>query len=628
MSAATVRINELKLPIEHSRKDLEREICRILRIHTNALPEYEIIRRSIDARKKPDLYFVYTIDVSVSHADTLVKKLRNRRVTVSNSKKFVFPGASSFPDSSLFNRAQLRPVVVGSGPAGLFCALMLARSGLRPIVLERGEDVDARTASVARFWETGLLNPSSNVQFGEGGAGTFSDGKLNTMIRDPEGKIRFVLSEFVKAGADPSILWDHKPHIGTDVLARVVRHIREEIIALGGEVHFNACLTDIRFSNGSLASVASSDAPDPSGIFGENAYEENSSGKCTVAENRGRCASLPEYVLEINSGEKQLVTDMIVLAVGHSARDTFRMLQKNGFAMEAKAFAVGLRVEHSQRLINRAMYGREDAGSLGAAPYKLTHKCENGRGVYSFCMCPGGYVVNASSQPGMTAVNGMSCHARDSRNANSAIVVTVTPADYQRYFSDIKNMGVLYSNASAGKTAEPFTEISAGKTAEPFTEIPAGKAIDPLAGIAFQQALEKAAYACAEGQIPVQRFEDFCQNESSSVPGSLYPENKGLWRMANLRGILPDELNTSIIEGMRSFGQKIPGFDDPDVLLSGVESRTSSPVRILRDESCQSLSYAGIFPCGEGAGYAGGITSAAVDGIRVAEAICALKCRK
>ncbi|MCD7818912.1 MAG: FAD-dependent oxidoreductase [Lachnospiraceae bacterium] len=552
-----VRINELKLRPGHSQADFENELCRMLMIQNNnsdeAVPEYEIIRRSIDARKKPELFYVYTVDVYLPRAKAVVKKLRNRHVTVVDSVKYVFPCTFSGEKMA----AAQRPVIVGSGPAGLFCSLMLARTGLRPILIERGEDIDRRTKSVSHFWNTGELNPTSNVQFGEGGAGTFSDGKLNSMIKDPDGRVRFVLHEFVKAGADPAILWNNKPHIGTDVLAHVVKNIRHEIIQLGGEVRFETCLTGIKSEKG-------------------------------------------RYILELNNGENVIQTDKVVLAIGHSARDTFWMLQNSGFAMEAKAFAVGLRAEHSQKLINFSMYGTENTEELGAAPYKLTHKCANGRGVYSFCMCPGGYVVNASSEPGMTAVNGMSYSGRDGKNANSAIVVTVKPEDYRSF----------YLNSSYR-----FTESDSNRNCD----YPGN---DPLAGIVFQQMLESSAWACGKGKIPVQRFEDYCQGIPSCEPGILLPEIKGQWCMTNLRSILPEELNNSIIEGMHAFGTKINGFDAADVLLSGVESRTSSPVRILRDSQFQSITFPGIYPCGEGAGYAGGITSAAVDGIKVAEAVC------
>ena len=444
---------------------------------------------------------------------------------------YVFPttGEEKLPHS---------PVIVGSGPAGLFCAWYLARAGFCPIVLERGEEAKKRQKTVDAFWKDGLLDPDSNVQFGEGGAGTFSDGKLNTLVKDTFGRNKEVLLRLTEAGAPKEILYENKPHLGTDMLIHIVQTLRKQIEDMGGSFRFRAKVTDILMEEGRVKGVV------------------------------------------INEHEV-LPAEVCVLAIGHSARDTFSMLHKKGVPMEPKAFAVGLRVEHPQTLINQALYGEERNSLLGSASYKVTHTCKNGRGVYSFCMCPGGYVVNASSENALLAVNGMSYQARDGQNANSAIIDTVTPEDF------------------SGE--------------------------GPLRGVEFQRNLERAAWKAGKGRVPVQLFEDYCAHRPSESLGEVTPQIKGSYHLCNVRDILPEEIGASIEEGIKAFDKKIPGFARGDALLSGVESRTSSPVRIVRNKELVS-SIGGLYPCGEGAGYAGGITSAVRDGIKTAEKISGRYC--
>lgn len=522
-----IRISQLKLPITHGEADLKKKIAKVLRCREQDF-SYEILRQSLDARHKEDKKFVYTIDVTCRSEKKILKKVHDKNIMLTSKKEYVFPEPGTEPLS-------LSPVIVGSGPAGLFCAWYLAKAGYRPIVLERGEEAEKRQVTVNHFWKEGVLDPESNVQFGEGGAGTFSDGKLNTLVKDSSGRNREVLKRFVEAGADPAILYEHKPHLGTDVLVHIVQTMRRQIEEMGGSFRFRSKVTDLIVKNSRLEAV------------------------------------------EIN-GEEKLPASVCVLALGHSARDTFFMLKDRGLAMEPKAFAVGLRMEHPQEMINQELYGEKENKILGAASYKVTYTCKNQRGVYSFCMCPGGYVVNASSEEGCLAVNGMSYQARDSKNANSALIVTVTPEDFPEE--------------------------------------------GPLGGIAFQRALEKKAWELGKGRIPVQLFGDYCCHRPSTSLGTLEPCMKGEYVLCNLRSVLPKELGDSIEEGVHAFSQRLPGFDREDALLSGIESRTSSPVRLLRNKDGAS-NIQGVYPCGEGAGYAGGITSAAMDGIKAAEWIAA-----
>lgn len=520
-----IRISQLKLPITHTESELKKKIAKTLRCGEKSF-SYEIIRQSLDARHKEDKKFVYTIEVSIENEKKILQKVRNNNIMSTNKKEYVFPKAGN-------RELSHRPVIVGSGPAGIFCAWYLARAGYRPLVLERGEEAEKRRETVDRFWKNGVLDPESNVQFGEGGAGTFSDGKLNTLVKDSFGRNREVLKRFVEAGADPEILYQHKPHLGTDVLVDIVQTLRRQIEEMGGSFRFRSKVTDLKIENGRLTGV------------------------------------------EIDHKEL-LPAEICVLAIGHSARDTFFMLKDRGLTMEPKAFAVGLRVEHPQTLINEDLYGEKENRILGAASYKVTHTCRNGRGVYSFCMCPGGYVVNASSEEGQLAVNGMSYLARDGKNANSAVIVTVTPEDFPQE--------------------------------------------GPLGGIAFQRELEKKAWQLGQGKVPVQLFGDYCGHKPSQSLGEVTPCIRGEYVLSDVRSILPKEIGDSIEEGIHAFGKKLPGFDREDALLSGIESRTSSPVRLVRDREGLS-NISGVYPCGEGAGYAGGITSAAMDGIKTAECI-------
>lgn len=527
-----IRIQQLKMPLAHSEEDLLKKTAKKLKIQGREILSLQIIRQSIDARQKPDLKYVYTIDIEIENEGKILKKVNDKNIMLTKKQKYYFPAPGQ-------KQLTHRPVIIGSGPAGLFCAYMLASNGYNPIIIERGDDANTRKEKVDNFWKYGILDTESNVQFGEGGAGTFSDGKLNTSVKDPAGRNHRVLELLVEAGAPAEILYQQKPHLGTDLLIDVIQTLRAQITDMGGEFHFRSQLTEIETVGNTIKAI------------------------------------------KLKDGSVRAV-DVLVCAIGHSARDTFEMLHGAGVSMSAKAFAVGVRIEHPQSMINQSQYGLSEVKELGAASYKLTHQLPSGRGIYSFCMCPGGYVVNASSEEQQLAVNGMSYHGRNSANANSAMIVTITPNDYSSY------AGIDTPEA--------------------------------LSGIAYQRHLEKAAFSLADGKVPIQLFEDFAKNQTSKNLGDIHPCTKGEWEFANLRQCLPESISSALQEGITKLNHKISGFARPDCILSGVESRTSSPVRIFRTDEFEG-NIKGFYPCGEGAGYAGGITSAAIDGIKIAEAI-------
>ncbi len=521
-----IRINNLNLNLDEDIKQLKNKAAKKLKISPDNLENIDIIRESIDARKKNDIKFKYCVDAYCKNENKIIAKIHDKDIKIEDEKKL-----KQLVQGHI--KLKNRPVVVGFGPAGILAGLVLARNGYNPIIIERGEDVDSRTDTVKKFWETGKLNLESNVQFGEGGAGAFSDGKLTTRIKDP--RCAFVLDEFIKAGAPEEIRYMAKAHVGTDLLKGVVKNIRKEIISLGGEVRFNSKLEKINCYNGKIKSL-------------------------------------------IVNG-KELLCEAVILAIGHSSRDTYTMLNECGVSMEAKAFAIGVRIEHPQEMINISQYGEHhNHPRLGAADYKLVYQSEKlKRGVYSFCMCPGGVVVAAASEEGRLVSNGMSYHARDLENANSALVVTVSPDDFE------------------------------GES--------------PLKGMEFQRHYESLAFKLGGGdyKAPVQLLGDFMADKISTDLGEVIPSYTRGYVFKELKECLPYYVVEALKEGIEDFDKKIKGYGRPDAVLTGIETRTSAPVRIHRNELLESVNVEGVYPCGEGAGFAGGIISAAVDGIKCAE---------
>ncbi len=519
-----ITLKNLRLPLKYNEEQLNIAVSKELNIPVNSIKSLSLQRVSIDARKKTDVHYIASVNVAVNDNEKRIIG-RCRNAEISHKKDYSFIAKKEL---------SLRPVIIGSGPAGLFCALLLARNGARPIVIERGQSVDERTKTINKFWLDGTLNTESNVQFGEGGAGTFSDGKLNTGTNDV--RQGFILREFVAHGAPEDILISAKPHIGTDKLKGTIKAIRKEIESLGGEFSFNTLFVDFKTKNGSVCQV----------------------------------------VVSKDSKLELIDTDVLVLATGHSARDTFEMLRDKGIEMKQKAFSIGARIEHLREAVDECQYGKA-RHLLAAADYKVSTHLNDGRGVYSFCMCPGGYVVNASSEDGRLCTNGMSLYARDNVNSNSAILVGITPDDY--------NQG------------------------------------DVLDGMKLQRMIEKSAYdICGGYTAPVQRVGDFV-GVSGSVITHPTPTIKPGYEFCDINNIFPDFLSNALKEGLYKLGKQTAFFSDMGAVLTAPETRSSSPVRIVRDETLQSVSCKGLYPCGEGAGYAGGIMSAATDGIKCAEAI-------
>ncbi|MDX2145352.1 MAG: NAD(P)/FAD-dependent oxidoreductase [Rhodospirillaceae bacterium] len=530
-----LRLTEFKLPLDHTEDQLKSELLKRLKVPAGDLIGFKVFRRGYDARKTDRIFLIYTLDLDLKNQVAVLKRFaKDRNVTVAPDTRYL--AVTTAPQT-----VRERPVVIGFGPCGLFAGLLLAEMGFRPIIVERGKIVRERTVDTFGLWRKRVLNPESNVQFGEGGAGTFSDGKLYSQIKDPKHRARKVLTEFAAAGAPDEILYVSKPHIGTFRLVSMIENMRQKMIALGAEIRFQSKVDDIEIQ------------PGQDGIGHVRA-------------------------VVLNTGER-IATSHVVMAVGHSARDTFRMLHDKGIFMEAKPFSIGVRIEHPQEMIDARRFGKF-AGHplLGAADYKLVHHCANGRSVYSFCMCPGGTVVAAVSEPGRVVTNGMSQYRRAKRNANSGIVVGITPADYPNHV---------------------------------------------LGGIDFQRHWEEVAFK-AGGEnydAPGQLVGDFLAGRASTALGGVTPSYKPGVRLTDLSSCLPDYAAAAIREALPVFGKQLKGFDMPDAVMTAVETRTSSPIRVTRDETFQSRNTRGLYPAGEGAGYAGGILSAGVDGIKVAEAV-------